>query len=68
MELRTTDSVCPLKSAVKKSEKAMVYEFVDNVSVQSGTLEHFNSVESFQTRTSTESYETVRVLYFCSLL
>ena len=68
MELRTTDSACSFKSAVKESEKSTVYEFVDNVSVQSGNLEHFNSVESLRTRTSTESYETVRALCFCSLL
>lgn len=54
MESLTTKSKCSLATSdvELKSEELTV--------VEEGHLERFDSVESFQTRTSLESYETVR--------
>lgn len=54
MESLTTESNCSLAPA------EMELKLEELTAVEEGHLERFDSVESFQTRTSTESYETVR--------
>ena len=54
MESLTTESNCSVATA------EMELKLEELTAVGEGHLERFDSVESFQTRTSTESYETVR--------